>query len=400
MRIGLFTDTYYPETNGVATSVYQLKKELERLGNEVYVFTVSNPIADEKEPNVFRIKSLPFLLFRERRVACGIPLYWYTVIKKLHLDIIHTQTEFGVGNIGRMAAKLFHIPLIHTYHTIYEDYTHYLRIPGNRRLKGLIRRLSSMWCNQTDCVIAPTEKVKKLLEEYGVSKEIALQPTGISLEKFARPDGNEIKRIQAELHLEKEDHILISIGRVSKEKNLEELVRFLKQAAETDRHIKLLIVGDGPQQKELKQLVAAKNLDDHVLFAGEVAWRDIQNYYAVGDVFVSASTSETQGLTYLEALASGKPLLVRMDDCLEDVLLPGKNGVAYQSEAEFLNACENFWNGSKTWNADVIRKSAVKLSSEQFGRHILTVYETVTAQTDHTGRKTYEDYGKIHSMVG
>ena len=118
MRIGIFTDTYYPEINGVANSVFQLKKELEDRGNEVYVFTVSNPMATETENHVYRMVSIECPLLRERRISYALFYQWFQIIKELKLDIIHTQTEFMVGHIGRKAARKLHIPLIHTYHTI------------------------------------------------------------------------------------------------------------------------------------------------------------------------------------------------------------------------------------------------------------------------------------------
>ena len=132
MNIGIFTDTYYPEVNGVANSVYQLKQGLERRGHTVYIFTVSNPdMGNIIEDNVIRIVSLPFLFLKERRVAAPIARAWRRKIESFHLDIIHTQTEFGMGHLGRKAAEYLGVPHVHTYHTIYEDYTHYLKVPGN-----------------------------------------------------------------------------------------------------------------------------------------------------------------------------------------------------------------------------------------------------------------------------
>lgn len=156
MRIGLFTDTYYPETNGVATSVFQLKNELELSGHDVYVFTVSNPRLKEKEHNVYRMPSIPFILMKECRVSCSLTKKWYQKIQALHLQVIHTQTEFFIGQLGQKAAEKFHIPLIHTYHTLYENYTHYLKIPGNEHFKGIARIWGRICLNRSDVVIVPT----------------------------------------------------------------------------------------------------------------------------------------------------------------------------------------------------------------------------------------------------
>lgn len=208
MKIGIFTDTYYPEINGVANSAYQLKKELEKRGNTVYVFTVSNPDVKEKEEHVFRMKSLPLVLLHDRRVGCSRANTWLHTIRDLHLDIIHTQTEFSVGHIGRKAAEKLGIPMVHTYHTIYEDYTHYLKIPGNENLKGIVRIMSRHCCDNADLVIVPTDKVKHLLLEYGVSKQVLVQPTGIDLGKFHTIDSTLVNRLRTDYHLSKDMHAL------------------------------------------------------------------------------------------------------------------------------------------------------------------------------------------------
>jgi 1,2-diacylglycerol 3-alpha-glucosyltransferase len=160
MKIGLFTDTYYPQINGVATSVLMLKENLELRGHKVYVFTTTDPKADSKETNVYRVPSIPFV--SARRVGTFYNPRLAKFIKKLGLDIIHTHTEFSLGIFGRAMAKELNIPFLHTYHTIYEDYTHYI---GNLRVfdpiaKKAVRKISINFCNSADKVIVPTEKVK------------------------------------------------------------------------------------------------------------------------------------------------------------------------------------------------------------------------------------------------
>lgn len=375
MRIGLFTDTYYPEINGVANSVFQLKKELEKAGDEVYIFTVSNPDVKEKEDHVYRLKSVVCPLINERRISYATFSHWFKVIKELHLDIIHTQTEFMVGHIGRKAAKKLQIPLIHTYHTIYEDYTHYLKVPGNGRLKGVIRNISCICCDHADEVIAPTEKVKDLLLSYGVRKPIVIQPTGIMLSKFDTVDLNKVEEIRSKYNIKKDDHVLISIGRLSKEKNLSETIEFMSHLIKIDDKARLLIVGDGPERENLEEQVKKKNLMLSITFTGAVDWKEIQNYYAVGNVFTAASTSETQGLTYVEALACGKPILVRKDSCLNQLLQEGINGYCYVDEKEFLKGYQNlFKNKHYKQMSTNVRKSVEKMSSETFGRNMKQIY--------------------------
>lgn len=375
MRVGLFTDTYYPEINGVANSVYQLKKELEDRGNQVFVFTVSNPGVNEREDHVYRMKSIACPLIRERRMGCTVFRHWFDLISSLRLDVIHTQTEFFVGHIGRKAAEKLNIPHIHTYHTIYEDYTHYLRIPGNKKLKGMIRSMSRICCGHADEVIVPTDKVKRLLQSYGVKRPVIVQPTGIWLSKFDMADRKEVMDIKAKYNIEPQQHVLVSVGRLSREKNLQELIGHMEKITSIDREARLLIVGDGPERANLERLVIAKNLGRFVVFTGNAAWKHVQNYYSAGDVFTCASTSETQGLTYAEALACGKPILVRHDACLDNLLQDGINGYSYHNEKEFIERyCMLFGSGKLREMGQAAKKSVESMSAKIFGKNMEQIY--------------------------
>ncbi|MEF9946674.1 MAG: glycosyltransferase family 4 protein [Lachnospiraceae bacterium] len=401
MNIGLFTDTYYPEINGVATSVYQLKKELEKKGHQVYVFTVSNPAVVENETHIFRMKSIPFPLFKERRVGLLSGNKWFQTIQSLNLDIIHTQTEFVIGHMGRLAAQKFHISHIHTYHTIYEDYTHYLKVPGNEKLKGIVRLFSKHCCERADYVVAPTDKVRSLLLGYGVKKSIHVQPTGIDLSKFGHVSLNELEKLRNRFGITKETHVLLSIGRLSKEKNVREIIEQIPQLIQKDKHIKMLIVGDGPERENLQAYVSESNLSEYIIFVGEVPWKKIQNYYALGDIFVNASTSETQGLTYIEALAAGIPLLVKQDDCLKDVLQQGVNGYAFTNSEDFRHfyfelietvSAPYFWR--------TVKQSASFCSSQAFGKNMEQIYNSVIQQNSTLHLEELVKYEKVRSTVG
>lgn len=378
MNIGIFTDTYYPEINGVANSTYELKKGLEKKGHRVYVFTVTNPnVNGTEEPDVFRMASLPFIFLRDRRVAYPLIQKWRRKIESLHLDVIHTQTEFGMGHFGRKAAEYLNIPHIHTYHTIYEDYTHYLKLPGNRRSKEIARDFTRHCCNHADVVIVPTKKVKRLLTSYQIEKNIRVIPTGIKLDKFMTCDGSHVRILREKYQLDGR-HVLIYIGRISREKNLKEVIRGFGEIQGMDENAVLLIVGDGPDLEELKKQSREMQLTQQIIFTGAVPWSEVQDYYALGDIFVSASTSETQGLTYAEALAAGLPILVRRDDCLEDVLIPEVNGVAYSGREEFIGGYH--YLAEKVKEIDLkqkIQQSIRFLAEDVFAENVEKVYQSV-----------------------
>lgn len=364
MKIGIFTDTYYPEINGVANSTYELKKGLELLGHTVYIFTVSNPTASqETKAGVFRIASVPFPMLKERRIGCTVPKAWKRKIKKLHLDIIHTQTEFMMGHLGGKLANWLNIPHIHTYHTIYEDYLSYLHMPDKKCFRKVVRRFSRLCCNHADEIIVPTKKVQELLGQYGVKKEVHVIPSGISLDKFAKPDKKHVQELKLQLGIPEDKLILLYIGRLSTEKNITELLNLIHDT-KNRKNLILLLVGDGPEREALENQVKELELEASVIFAGMAPFDNIEDYYALGDIFVSASTSETQGLTYIEALASGMPLLVRQDECLNGVLSEYENGVSYTDGTTFQKGLHYL---SIHYGKNV-QKTQIKESVAQLGR--------------------------------
>lgn len=382
MKIGLFTDTYYPELNGVAASVFLLQQELQKRGHEVYVITTTTPGAPEHEVNVFRVPSLPCFFLSERRVGLFYQNKLDHIIKSLKLDIIHTQTEFSIGIFGRIVAKKFHIPAIHTYHTIYEDYTHYI-MPLHlleKGVKAFARKYSRFFCNHGVHVIVPTGKVKELLERYGVKQSISVIPTGIDLQKFRRESYSEelLNRKKQETGVQEAEKVLLYVGRIAQEKNIDELIRLLPLFFQHHPNAKFLIIGGGPAIHELTELSKEKGISDCLIFAGPKPWDDIGQYYALGDVFISASTSETQGLTYIEAMAAGLPVVAKKDECLDEVVSQGKNGYTFETEEEFLTRLEEVLYLKKDIDFSVnAREKAEEYSKERFAERIEEVYENV-----------------------
>jgi 1,2-diacylglycerol 3-alpha-glucosyltransferase len=400
MNIGLFSETYYPEINGVATSVYMLKTELEKRGHNVYVFTTTTPGAPEHEHNVFRVPSIPFILITERRVGLFYQPKLAHVIKKLNLDIIHTHTEFSLGIFGRIMARELKLPIVHTYHTIYEDYTHYITHfqALDKRAKAFARTYSKVVCNTAEQVIVPTEKTKELLMHYSVNKDISVVPTGIDLTKF-NPNNylnEDVAALKHRYNLNPEDKVMLYIGRVSQEKNIEELVRAMPHYMSTRENVKFVIVGSGPALEHLKELVIQLNIQDHFVFTGSQPWDTIGLFYQLGDVFVSASKSETQGLTYIEAMASGLPVVAREDKCLEDILITGCNGYTFtDQEGIYFGLDQVFFLDKETdYRLNAIDK-VKKFSTEEFAIQVETVYQQVTSRDRVYVKRPINDFKKI-----
>lgn len=378
MKIGLFTDTYYPQINGVATSVLMLKENLERLGHRVYVFTTTDPKANKHDRNVFRVASLPFK--SSRRLGMVYHPRLARRIKKLGLDLIHTHTEFSLGIFGRSMARYLNIPHMHTYHTIYEDYTHYIVKLGllDTIAKSAARKLSENFCNSADMVIVPTDKVKDLLYSYNVNKKIVSLPTGISLEKYSKekysPD--EILSVKEQIGLRPEDKVILYLGRISEEKHIHEIMYNLDSYLKENLNTRLVIVGDGPERENLEGLAKKLNISQHTIFAGERPWDVIGMYYQIGDIFVSASQSETQGLTYIEALASGLPVVAKEDRCLEGVVINGYNGYTYKTKEDFIKYIDRVLkdDGARMTLSLNAESSANKFSAMTFAENMEDQY--------------------------
>lgn len=382
MNIGLFTETYYPEINGVANSVYMLKQELEEIGHNVYVFTTTTPGAPEFEHNVFRVPSLPCIFITERRIGLFYQPKLASLIKKLNLDLIHTHTEFSLGIFGRIMAKELKLPTVHTYHTIYEDYTHYITHfkSLDKRAKAFVRVFTKICCNTAEQVIVPTEKVKELLLKYSVYRDISIVPTGVNLKKF-NPDlypKEDVLNLRQQYGIKPEDKVLLYLGRISKEKNIAEIIEAMPEYMKTREQVKFLIVGGGPEMDILKELVNKQKMEDRIIFTGPQPWDNIGLFYQLGDVFVSASQSETQGLTYIEAMAAGLPVVAKKDKCLEDILVPGWNGFDFNDREGLIKGLDAiFFNENGIPFGENARLKVKKYSTEEFARNVEMVYEEV-----------------------
>lgn len=387
MNIGLFTETYYPEINGVAASVYVLKEELEKQGHNVYVFTTTSKGAPKNEKNVYRVHSLPCILISDRRVGLLYQRKIAVKIKKLNLDIIHTNTEFSLGIFGRIMARELKIPIVHTYHTIYEDYTHYVTkgvLPDNKAKKA-VRAFSKVCCNSVDEVIVPTEKVKELLRDYRVKRHIEVIPSGIDLDKFdeGRYKAEELDKIRSEYGIQKNDKVILYLGRVSREKNIEELLYYMPSYMEKHEDTKFVLIGDGPVSSHLKNMVKGQACEDSILFLGEKPYDEVGKYYQLGDVFVSASNSETQGLTFIEAMASGLPVIAKEDKCLDGILEEGENGYFFRNQEEFHHALDNIlYSGKDMQYRKRAKETAYRFSTHMFASEILDVYEDVLSRRE------------------
>lgn len=382
MKILITTDLFTTETNGVVTSVKNLSEELIAKGHDVRILTISDSIHSHKENHIYYIRSVIFKIYPDVRMPVS---YRHKLIKELvdwKPDIIHSQCEFFSLTFAKYIAKHTDAPIVHTYHTLYEQYVSYL-VPGKRLGKQVVRVVSKNRLKKVERVIAPTHKVETALHGYGIDKSISVIPSGISLEqhnfKMSEQDIIEKKR---SLGIDESKTVLLNLGRLGTEKNVEELLKLFSIAVTKFDNLVFLIVGDGPDKERLENIARELRISSQVIFTGMVPPSEVQQYYRLGDIFLSASTSETQGLTYIEAAANGLPLLCRRDLCLQDVIIQGENGYTYTTASDFFRFLGEMLRDKEWRTRASIRSREIANSFDKgsFGTNIEEIYKEVIAK--------------------
>ena len=383
MRIGIFTDTYVPYINGVTTSVLMLKKALEQKGHIVYIVTVNAENMQyqfEENGKVIRIPGIPIGIY-DYRLAGIYPIKAIKIIKKWNLDIIHSQTEFGIGTFARILSKQLRIPLVHTYHTMYEDYVHYITHGYfNRSSKKIVEYLTLFYCDKTISeLVVPTKKAYELFKKkYKVDRNVYIVPTGIDVEKFYREKNPKlnVSKKRMELGLEVDDFVILFVGRIGTEKNIDLLLSAMRSLVGVSSSIKLLIVGDGPDLEGYQKYVLKNHLEKQVIFTGKVPWDKISEYYLIADVFTTASHTETQGLTVIEAMAASLPVVCIDDESFTDTVIHNLNGMIFRNKREYRKFILALFQDRNLLSrlSSQARISAETHSSKYFAEQIIDVY--------------------------
>ena len=406
MRIGLFTETYTPYISGLVTSVAMLKKALEKEGHEVYVVTANlesfkyewNPVE-----RVLKIPGLPTGIY-DSRLTSIYPLKAVNKIRGWKLDVIHSQTEFAIGTFARLIAKQYNIPLIHTYHTLYEDYVHYItKGYFNKSSKKLVEYITRFYCDTTATeLIVPTNKIYKLFKEkYAFDKNIHIIPTGIEVERFfiENIDNRQIKNLRNTYKISKKDFIILFVGRIAEEKNIKFLINAQKKLVKKSKNIKLLIVGDGPDKESYEKLVKNYNLEDNVIFTGKVSWEDMPYYYHVATIFTTASKSETQGLTVIEAMAANTVPLCIKDEAFQSMVTDELNGLFFETEEEYIKQVIKLYEDKKElqYLNKQARIQAEHYGSKNYADRALEVYERAIKEKKEQNR--FGIFSKIAKVI-
>ncbi|MBU0581202.1 MAG: glycosyltransferase [Candidatus Margulisbacteria bacterium] len=310
MNIGIYTESYKPYLSGVTVSVDTFAKSLVNLGERVYIFAPAYPSQEDKNNNpwVFRFFSLGTHLYKGFRVAFPFSWRYKKYIENINLDVIHTQYPYIMGWKAYFTARKLKIPFIYTFHTLFTEYLHFVPLVPQFISAPIVRFLVRFFCNNLcDYVITPTEKAKKILEEeYKVKTPIEAIPTGVAEEEVKQASAQGIRE---KYNIKEGTFLLLYVGRFSKEKNIYFLLRMMQKIKEKEKNldIRLMLIARGPLTQDIKNYVKKQDLEQEVVFTGEVQRKDIFNHYKAANLFVCASKTETQGLVISEAKACALP---------------------------------------------------------------------------------------------
>lgn len=368
MRIGMFTDTYFPQLSGVSTSIKVLTEELRAKGHEVIIFTTTDPNA-RAEADVVRVSSIPFLSFSDRRIAYKGFDRCLKIARSMDLDIIHTHTEFSMGLAGKYVASRLKIPNIHTYHTMYENYTHYI-LDGLLVQAKHVRMISRYYCNLSNGIIAPSQLTKETLENYGITVPIRVISTGVNIPNYQPEKSNYLRE---RLKIQPDEKVLLSLSRLSKEKNLIEVVRSYAELKRLDSSLRLIVAGDGPEREELELYNERHHLD--IDFVGFVEHEKVSQYYQLADLYLNASESESQGLTYLEAIVNRCPIIAKRNDYLETIMCQKAFGLLFDDDYPLIEACRDFMQEQESGRiGEIDTDNLYAISSEKFADDVEAYY--------------------------
>ncbi len=383
MKILIASDSFVYQHNGVSNVVMAMANGLRARGNEVRVLALSNKRKSFRDGDHYFIRSTKSGFYPDVRISFAHHDPLLDELRAWKPDIIHLHTE---GSIARMAyhlAKKTHSPLVMTTHT---DYAHFLF--GRFRDTLPVRKIMTGWgwmvYRPATKVIAPSYKAEHFLQLKHVRDRITVIPNGIPLERYQKPvTPGEKEALFRQWEMEDNGCTLVMISRLSREKNIEEMIRFMPALVRRVPKVQMIIVGDGPDREHLKNLSEQMGMTDRIRMTGQVPPDEVYRYYAMGDVFVSASTFEVHSLSYLEAMAQGLPLVCRADESLLGVLSDGENGRIYRTEEEFVEAVSGILLDPEMKSR--MRKNALErigaFSEERFVDNICALYEEVLQQT-------------------
>lgn len=379
MKIGFFTDVYTPQIDGVVRSIKLYKQALEDLGHEVYIFAPKSlkktsffDSIFHKEKNVYRFYAMDSLFIPGYPLALPFSYKSTKVIPKLKLDIVHCHTPLSIGMLGDMVALLSNVPQVFTYHTYYSEYAkHYFNLGKLKEpTSKVIRKLETFYCNRADLVLAPSEKLRRVLEDkMDIETSVKVLPTGIDLKEFEKANDKDFRK---KYKIPDKKKILLYVGRLGSEKNVSFIIRSFAKVVKKNKDAFFVIAGDGKDKESLVNLGKELNLEDNILFLGFLEREETIKAFKACDIFLFASKTDTQGLVLSEAAAARKPIVLLRDPGLTPLVENNKNAfVVSENENEYAEKVlkllqdENLYDNMAINSQEIAERYSIEIQAEK-----------------------------------
>ncbi|MBW3197209.1 glycosyltransferase [Marinobacter nauticus] len=383
LRVTMFTNNYLPFIGGVPISIERLRRGLEHLGDSTQIVAPRYRDQPSHEDAVVRVPSL--LAMGEKREFRLANIFLARIRKQVRAfrpDVIHLHHPFWLGSLGLFMARQLRIPAIYTYHTRLEHYAHFVPLPGMLFRNLISHALIKRFANRCDGVIVPTYSTEEYLRMIGVTTPTFVQPTGIEYERFQAVKPADVEALRKRLGLSNEK-VFISVARLSNEKNIDFMIEAIDRLRqESDVPFRFLMIGDGHQRDRLQKKIDSLELGSHFTLVGAVQPEEMALWYNLGDAFLFASKSETQGMVILEAMSAGLPVVAVRSSGIEDVVRDGLNGYKTpENQARWIEKAQRLLEDDKlrTELSDKARAFAEDYSIEQFARDVRGIYATSLA---------------------
>jgi glycosyltransferase involved in cell wall biosynthesis len=382
LHIAFFTNFYLPVVNGVTHSVESFRVKLTDLGHNVFVFAQADNSYKDVAPFIFRYPSLTLPVYVEVPAVIPVSPFIDQLLPALKLDIIHTHHPFLLGRTAARKAEELDLPLVFTFHTQYQEYTHYVPLPQEafqEFLKGTIKNWLRGFMRLCQHVVVPSESMKEILiQDYGLRDLYTVIPTGIDFEPYRHAGGKALRTQEGW----EDDKLLVSTGRLAIEKNWTVLLQSMQKVHQKHPDMRLVIIGDGPEKRALQEQAAELGIAERVTFTGELPFEQVPTYLKAADLFAFASVTETQGLVTMEAMAAGLPVVAVDASGTRDIVQNGKQGFLVPNDSDALADAINRLLDSpdlrKKFQRNALKRAKV-FDMKNCARQMVKVYEQAIA---------------------
>ncbi len=386
MRIAIFTEAYLPRINGVVTHIKLLKEGLEARGHDVLIVTADGDAKEHYLEN--GVLHCPGIKLTKKlsgfETSVPVSRKRLNFVRDFKPDIIHVETEFGMGLCGVSIAKMLKVPLVYTMHTMYDEYIYYIAPrPLVKTVKKLSHKYMRVFANRANAITGPSEKCSEYLSSAGVKLPVNVIPNPVELDDFSPEhfDPEQKRAIREKFGIPQDAFVVIFVGRLGREKSIDLLIDYWNQSVKADENMYLFIIGGGPEEQVLRDQIAALGCGDRVIMSGRVEHPELPPYLLASDIYVTASLSDTNSISMLEGMAAGLPVLQRRDPINADQIKDGENGWSFDSPeemAELLRKFRDMPDAEKQQLKESTRQSIMDAGCTALADRTLHIYDLAT----------------------